>query len=109
MEQPESNDAAERASGSLKRMVRRWHSWRATVAARKLKVQEARCELLVKAEREYGSSYYTDRLHDAVCHRVQLASVLEYHRGCVLPPNSGICERDDMTRARPAGGQVEGR
>ncbi|MFA6204184.1 MAG: hypothetical protein WC710_13490 [Gallionella sp.] len=63
-----------------------WHAWRAAVAARKLSAQQALCDLLEKAESEYGSSYYTDRWHDAVCKRIQLASAFEYHSAKARKP-----------------------
>ena len=57
-----------------------WHRWRIRKLTVKLRMQQARCDLLVKAEREYLSSVYTNKLHDAVCERVRLEAEIEYHK-----------------------------
>jgi hypothetical protein len=44
----------------------------------KVEVQKALVDKLQIAEKEYGSSYYTDRFHEAFCKYVQLNSKLKY-------------------------------
>jgi hypothetical protein len=63
----------------LSTICKRWHRRRYSALARKLEVQELRCALLTKAERDYQNSYYTEKLHDALCVRVEMLSELKYH------------------------------
>ena len=69
------------------RFVSMWHGWRANTLALKLQVQTERCNLLQIAERAYCSSYYTDKLHDAVCRRIEIAGALQYHKAKLLHAN----------------------
>jgi hypothetical protein len=56
-----------------------WHGWRAVVWGRRLEVLAASVELLQRLDREYGSSYYSDRLHRAVCDKAEAAAAFKYH------------------------------
>ena len=44
----------------------------------KTEVQKALVDKLEIAEKEYGSGYYTNKLHDAVCKLVELRSKLKW-------------------------------
>ena len=66
----------------------RWHKRRANTLARKLQVQETRCNRLVAEERESGCSYYTDLLREAVRRRVEIASALHWHTMKLPVPRS---------------------
>ena len=57
-----------------------WHKWRMRVSAIRLAMLDKRIDLLERSEYLYQSSYYTDRLHDAVCKRIQIASCFEWHK-----------------------------
>ena len=74
-------------SAPCNRFVSMWHGWRANTLALKLQVQTERCNLLQIAERAYCSSYYTDKLHDAVCRRIEIAGALQYHKAKLLHAN----------------------
>lgn len=88
--------AAGQARGVVcNRFVSMWHQWRANTLTLKLQVQTERCNLLQIAEREYASSYYTDRLHDAVCRRIEIAGALEYHKSKLPHANIRNLPRDE--------------
>ena len=57
-----------------------WHLYRLKSLNRQLAVQLVLCEALHKAEFEYHSSYYTDKLHHALCRRTEIALAVDYHR-----------------------------
>jgi hypothetical protein len=56
-----------------------WHSWRARVWGERLAVVEALLPILERCDREYGSSYYSDRLIDATKRRAEAAAAHKYH------------------------------
>jgi len=57
-----------------------WHEWRARVYARKLLVQEGLVQVLMQAEKDYRNHYYTDKLHQAFCRKIELASAVKFHQ-----------------------------
>ena len=58
---------------------RRWHQYRLRVWQERLDLVNAAIPLLEKAELEYGSSTYTDKLLDAICRRLTAMSAVKYH------------------------------
>ena len=59
-------------------LIKNWHNWQIARLERKLEIQQKRCDALATIEREYKNSYYTDRLYDEVCKRIELHSKLKF-------------------------------
>ena len=59
-------------------LIKHWYNWQIARLERNLEIQQNRCDALAIIEREYKNSYYTDRLYDEVCKRIELNSKLKF-------------------------------
>lgn len=64
----------------MKRLLRWWHLRKATQAGALLKILEVKVAEYMRAEKNYGSSYYTDLLHEALFHRAYQEFLFDYHK-----------------------------
>lgn len=72
--------------------MRYWfHLWRAAIWSRRLEVLTASVTLLERLDREYGSSYYSDKLYRDTCRKVEAAGAFKWHmeRAEKLAPPQG--------------------
>ena len=63
----------------INRLLLRWHQYRLRVWQNRLDLVNVEIPILEKAEREYGSSTYTDKFHDAICRRQTAMSAVKYY------------------------------
>lgn len=64
----------------MKTLFRMWHQRRLRKLDMELQVQRVLIDHLQVAERAYGNSYYTDKLHEAAGRKVRIECAMVYHR-----------------------------